>query len=98
MEAMTNGEWTGGRLDDLNRRVDAGFERVDADLRAVRVEMNTRFVEMNERFERVDERLEALQRETNARFEAMHRLILQVGGGIIVTMIVGFLGVVVTQL
>ncbi len=32
-------EWTDGRLDDLNSKVDKGFERVDVELRALRVEM-----------------------------------------------------------
>jgi hypothetical protein len=27
--------WTDGRLDDMSRRMDAGFNRVDAELRAV---------------------------------------------------------------
>lgn len=54
--------WTDARLDDLNgrvgdlgRRMDNGFNRVDADLRALRSEMNIRF-------ERVDARFDALQR------------------------------------
>ena len=90
--------WTDERLDDLNGRVgdlthrtDAGFERVDADLRALRTETKTEFValrgEMNSRFERVDE-----------RFDAMQRLILQVGGGMFATMLLGFLGVIATVL
>jgi argininosuccinate lyase len=61
MEAMRE-SWTDARLDDLNgkvdelgRRMDNGFNRVDADVRALRVEMNARF-------ERVDERFDALQR------------------------------------
>ena len=28
--------WTDGRLDDLSRRMDAGFERVDRDMRELR--------------------------------------------------------------
>jgi hypothetical protein len=39
MEAMPQ-EWTEGRLDDLNRKVDNGFERVDADMRALRSEVS----------------------------------------------------------
>jgi hypothetical protein len=34
MEAMREA-WTDGRLDDLNKKVDRGFDRVDADLRAL---------------------------------------------------------------
>jgi hypothetical protein len=39
MEAMSQ-EWTEGRLDELSRKVDTGFERVDADMRALRLEMS----------------------------------------------------------
>lgn len=28
--------WTDGRLDDLSRRMDAGFDRVDRDIRELR--------------------------------------------------------------
>lgn len=61
--------WTDARLDDLNKKVDAGFERVDAELRAL-----------------------------NARFDALNRTLLQVGGGVIATMIAGFFGLIATQL
>jgi len=42
MEVMRK-SWTDERLDDLNHRVDEGFQRVDADMRELRTEMNTRF-------------------------------------------------------
>jgi hypothetical protein len=35
--------WTDERLDDLSRRIDAGFNRVEGDLRELRSEMSTRF-------------------------------------------------------
>jgi hypothetical protein len=66
------------RVDEGFRRVDAGFQRIDADLRAMRLETKTELVSQ--------------RAETNARFEAMQRLILQVGGGIVATLAVGFLG------
>jgi hypothetical protein len=47
--------WTDERLDDLNNRVDRGFDRVDADIRTLRSEMKAGF-------ERVDERFESLHR------------------------------------
>ena len=40
---MPRETWTDERLDDLNLRVENGFNRVDADLRALRSEMNGRF-------------------------------------------------------
>ena len=42
MESMRS-TWTDSRLDDLNRRVEAGFAKVDQDLRELRTEMNSRF-------------------------------------------------------
>jgi hypothetical protein len=42
MESMRS-TWTDERLDDLNAKVDAGFERVDGEFAALRTEMNARF-------------------------------------------------------
>lgn len=42
MEAMRN-SWTDERLDDLNTRIDQGFNRVEAEIRGVRMEMRTEF-------------------------------------------------------
>jgi hypothetical protein len=68
MEAVRD-KWTDERLDDLNAKVDRGFERVDADLRALRVETRTEFGalrgEMKAGFERVDARFEKM----DERFE-----------------------------
>jgi hypothetical protein len=79
--------WTDKRLDDLNDKVDRGFERVDADLRLQRVETRTEFTalrgEMKSGFERVDE-----------RFEALHRLLIQIGSVIFAALI----GLIATQL
>lgn len=36
---MERAAWTDERLDDLSRRVDAGFDKVDRDLRELRSEM-----------------------------------------------------------
>jgi len=47
--------WTDARLDDLNRRVDQGFDRVDADIRTLRFETKAGF-------ERVDECFESMHR------------------------------------
>lgn len=65
--------WTDERLNDMNRRMEAGFKRVDEDIRGLRVEINT-------------------------RFDALQRTLLQIGGGLIGTLVVGFFGVIVTQL
>lgn len=68
MEPMREA-WTDERLDDLNRRVESGFNRIDADIRELRAEMR-----------------------------AFHRMILQLGSGMMVMFIVGFAGMIATQL
>jgi hypothetical protein len=57
-------------------------------------DMNAR---MAEGFSRLDRDIGDLRTEMNSRFESTQRLIVQVGGGMFVTMIIGFLGVI-TQL
>lgn len=54
-------------------------------------------VRMAEGFNRLDREVGDLRTEMNTRFETTQRLIVQVGGGMFVTMVVGFLGVI-TQL
>ena len=56
-------------------------------------------------FTRVDEDLRALRSDMNARFDAqdaridgLQRTILQMGGGLIATFLVGFISLVATQL
>jgi hypothetical protein len=46
-------------------------------------------------FKRVDEDIEGLRTEMNQRFDALNRTLLQIGGGIIATLIAG---VIATQL
>ena len=43
---MERHTWTDERIDDLSRRVDAGFERVDKDMRDLRTDMNSGFAEV----------------------------------------------------
>ncbi len=68
--------WTDERLDDLNAKVDRGFERMDR------------------RFDQVDERSERMEERIDKRFEALYRLMLQLGGG----MFAALLGLLATQL
>jgi hypothetical protein len=85
MEAVRE-KWTDERLDDMGDRIGEGFDRLDKDIREVRSEVAGVRVEMGNRFESVDQ-----------RFEATHRLIIQVGGGLFGTMVIGFLSLLVTQ-
>jgi hypothetical protein len=82
MEAMRE-KWTDERLDDMNERMSEGFNRLDTDLRDLRGDMRSEFA--------------AVRAEMSSRFEATQRLILQVGGGTIATMAIGFVGLLVAQ-
>jgi hypothetical protein len=79
MAAMRE-SWTDPRLDDLNAKVDRGFDRVDADLLALRTETKAEFTavraEMKAGFERVDD-----------RFDALYRLMIWLGGGMIFALV-----------
>lgn len=96
MEAMAK-NWLEERFDRIDQRfdeVDRRFEQVDR-----------RFEQVDRRFEQVDTDLRELRVEMNSRFDsvdvrfaAMQRLIIQVGGGMIATMLIGFLGIIATQL
>lgn len=63
--------------------------------------LQERFDSIDRRFDEVDRRLDVLHhdfREMGQRFESMNRTLLQIGGGIIATLVAGILGVVATQL
>jgi flagellar capping protein FliD len=53
--------WTDERLDDLNGRVDRGFDRVDRNIRGLRTEMDARF-------NRLEDRFDSMQRMTLAAY------------------------------
>lgn len=55
-------------------------------------------VRVAEGFQRVDSDLRELRTDMNNRFEAMQRLIIQVGGGMFGTMVVGLIGLIVTMI
>ena len=104
MESMRE-SWTDKRLDDLNERVDRGFERGAKEVHALRVETRTEFTALREemqggfnalrgemkagfdhadqRFEHVDQRFDRI----DERFEALHRLMIQFCGVLIVALI-----------
>ena len=52
---------------------------------------------MDAGFDRVDQDLRALRSETNTRFDALHRTLLQVGGGLIATFVAGFATLLLAQ-
>jgi hypothetical protein len=83
--------WTDERLDDLNHRVDSGFEEVSREFQALRLEMRTEFAavrsEMATEFAAV-----------RGEMAAMNRTLIQVGAGFMVTMFVGFAATIATVL
>ncbi len=68
--------WTDARLDDLNEKVDRGFERLDV------------------RMDRLESRMDRLESRMDEKFDALNRLIMRVGAGIIIALV----GVIATQL
>lgn len=80
-------KWTDERLDDMNERISDGFGRLDHELRDVRAEIRDLRSDVRAEFTAV-----------RAEMGTNHRILLQLSVGTIVTMAVGFLGVIVTQL
>ncbi|MGN6556968.1 MAG: hypothetical protein ACTHLH_03030 [Solirubrobacterales bacterium] len=98
MAVMARETWTDERLDDLNKKVDnldrrmeAGFADVGEEFRAVRSEMKSEFqavrAEMKGEFQGVRQEI-----------AAMNRNLMQLTWGLIGTMLVGFLGTTVAIL
>jgi hypothetical protein len=50
------------------------------------------------RFDTLERRMDSGFDRIDARFDALQRTLLQIGGGLIATLIAGFFGVIVTQL
>jgi hypothetical protein len=83
MEAMRE-SWTDDRLDDLSHRVEELGRRTDDGFNSLRTEMNARF--------------EAHESRSDARFDAMQRMMLQLWAGMMFTIIAGFATLLATQL
>jgi flagellar capping protein FliD len=104
--------WSDERLDDLNQRVEDGFNRVDADIRGLRGEMNDRFNRVDARFDAMQNRVDDRFDRVDARFdriddrfdlmqdrlESMQRLMIQFGGGMIAALCAALIGLIATQL
>jgi hypothetical protein len=94
MELMQTNS-TDRRLDDLNHKVDQGFERVDTDIRELRAESRAEFTalrsEMRSESSALRVEVKAGFDAINQHFEALHRLMIQFGGGLFVTVIAALL-------
>jgi tetrahydromethanopterin S-methyltransferase subunit G len=108
MELMQR-DSTEKRLDDLNAKVDRGFERIDADIRGLRTESRAEFAavraelknesaalraEMKVGFDAINERFERV----DEKFESLHRLMVQFSGSLLGTVIVASAALIATQL
>jgi len=89
MQTMRD-KWTDERLDDLNAKVDRGFEDLKAEMRALRAEMNARFDAIDRRFEGVDRKFEVVDR----KFDAQNRMMLWFAGVLIVAILASNLAIV----
>jgi len=69
-------------------------ERLD-DFRA---ETARRLDGIDAKLEKIDGRFERLETRIDEKFDRLHQVILLFGGGSIVTFVVGFAGLIVTQL
>jgi hypothetical protein len=93
MEMMTSG-WTDERMDDLKGQVDDLGRRMDAGFRGLREDMDAGFRGLREE-------MATYQRETNTRIDSLQRTMIQFGG-VMVAALVGLiatqLGLILTQL
>jgi uncharacterized protein YPO0396 len=81
MTVMAREAWTDERLDDLNAKVDKGFDRVDKNFERVDTEFHHLRSEMNSRFNAVEARLDRLQQTMIIGFASIVAAV--VGAGII---------------
>jgi chromosome segregation ATPase len=63
LRAMEQPNWSEGRLDDLNRKVDDGIGRLDEERKDLRGEMKEGFEAVDRRFEAVDRRFDKVDEE-----------------------------------
>lgn len=96
---MARESWTDERLDDLNAKVDVGFDKVDQrfdkvdqrfdrlEARSIsRAEFDRRFDEVNKRLDRADERFEQI----DSRLYSMSRTMVIAAVTMSSSMIAGF--------
>jgi hypothetical protein len=82
--------WTDERLDDLARRMDAGFERVDADIRELRAEVREQGMQLRGEIGLVRTELGAEIGGLRGGMDAFRVTLLRIGGGIMA----GLVGVI----
>jgi DNA anti-recombination protein RmuC len=97
--------WTDERMDDFAAHTDQRFDAVDQRFDAV----DRRFDEVDRRldklerrvedgFDRVDRRFEQIDAHFQSLHQTIHRTVLQLGVSLVVTIGIGFAGIITTQL
>ncbi|HKF83480.1 MAG TPA: hypothetical protein VKB23_11025 [Solirubrobacterales bacterium] len=84
MAVMAKETWIDHRLDDLNKRVDGGFNETREEFGALRAETSGGF--------------QAVRAELGGQIAALHRMTLQLFAGMILTSVLGFGGMIVALL
>jgi archaellum component FlaC len=94
---------TAQRFDEVGRRFDKVDQRlVEVDRRFVEVDrrfedVDRRLGEVNGRLERLEDRVEGGFYRINDRIDHLHRSIWILGSGALVTLVVGFAGIIIGQ-
>lgn len=99
MAVMARDVWTDERLDDLNKRVDEGFNETREEFRAVRSEMKSESqavrAEMKGEFQAVRAEMKSEFQAVRGEIAALHRNTFQFFAGTMVTLLLGFGGMIV---
>jgi hypothetical protein len=90
MAVMAREVWTDERLDDLSKRVDEGFKETREEFRAVRSEIKSEF-------QSVRGEIQTVRGDLGGQIAALHRTTFQLFVGMMVTMGLGFGGLIVTR-
>ncbi len=87
---MNTVTWTDDKIDSLATKVDEGFARMDVEFARTNGRIEKLEAVTDERFKTVDHRLERIEfgfAQMNDKFDALQRTLLQIGGGLIGTVI-----------
>lgn len=98
MVVMTE-SWNEQRLDDLNGRVDSGFTELRAEIKAGDAQLRVEITQLRAEMQAGDAQLRAEMGEgfagVRGEFTALQRTLLQVGGGLIGTVIASTTAIVI---
>ena len=92
--------WTDEKMDALSERVDVGFARAEVEY----ARTHERFKRVDERFDEVDRRFDRVEGDMKAGFtrmdtklDALQRTMIQIGGGLIGTLVVAVVTLIATH-